>query len=135
MQLLSFYSCQGSRTRKCLAVHIRACLRERACVRKETSSSLRHELESSLFLSTGKHPAVVQPLRESSSALPRQGSDRPNVNLRPHKKELCDFLVSFRQSSENALSQIDRRPADALPCALVTAIHGRDHETSSIAFD
>ena len=51
------------------------------CVREKTFS-LRHASELSLFLSTGKHLALVWLPRESCSAWARQSSDRPNL---PHK--------------------------------------------------
>ena len=54
---------------------------------------LRHESESSLFLSTGCHPALVPTPRESCSAQPGQSSDLPN--LPPHTKLLRFSFLSL----------------------------------------
>ena len=85
----------------CVCVCMRhVCVCVCVCVRKENSSSRRHELESSLFLSTGNHPAVVQLPKKYCSARPGQSSDRPNP---PSNKTLFRLFSSFHQSSEKAL--------------------------------
>ena len=43
------------------------------------------------------------------------------------------FWMNTGYSTKILMFQIDRRPADALPCARVTASRGRDHETLSTA--
>ena len=68
-----------------------------------TPSSLHHKAESSLFLSTGKHPKLVQlPWASCILLCSAYAEQRPPKPTAP-QKNFFDFSLPFRQCSQNAL--------------------------------